>query len=92
MVITGASGFIGSHLVSSLYPSSSYSNAHQHEIICMTRTPESIGRLAAQVKVIKGDVSNNADLLKGFGRNRCGILLDTFNGGFFKRLEEIRGT
>ena len=30
----------------------------------MTRSPESIGRLAAQVKVIKGDVSNYADLLK----------------------------
>jgi len=30
----------------------------------MTRSPESIGRLAAQVKVIKADVSNYADLLK----------------------------
>jgi uncharacterized protein YbjT (DUF2867 family) len=64
ILITGASGFIGSHLVSSLYRSSSHSNTHQHEIICMTRSPESIGRLAAQVKVIKADVSNYADLLK----------------------------
>jgi uncharacterized protein YbjT (DUF2867 family) len=30
----------------------------------MTRSPESIGRLAAQVKVIKADVSNYADILK----------------------------
>ena len=30
----------------------------------MTRSPESIGRLAAQVKVIKADVSNYAELLK----------------------------
>ena len=30
----------------------------------MTRSPESIGRLAVQVKVIKADVSNYADLRK----------------------------
>jgi uncharacterized protein YbjT (DUF2867 family) len=30
----------------------------------MTRSPESIGHLAAQIKVIKADVSNYADVLK----------------------------
>ncbi|MGC2575274.1 MAG: NAD(P)H-binding protein, partial [Candidatus Nitrosopolaris sp.] len=64
ILITGASGFIGSHLVSSLCHSSSHSNIYQHEIICMTRSPESIGCLATQVKVMKADVSNYADLLK----------------------------
>jgi uncharacterized protein YbjT (DUF2867 family) len=65
ILITGASGFIGSHLVYSLCCSPSYSNLQRNELICMTRSVESlVGRFDVQIRVIKADVSNYAELIK----------------------------
>ncbi len=59
ILVTGASGFIGSHLVSKL------SSLRQHEIVCMTRNVKSLnGRFDGQIKIIKADVSHYRDLLK----------------------------
>lgn len=59
ILVTGASGFIGSHLVSRL------SCLGQHEIVCMTRNVRSLdGRFNGQIKIIKADVGHYTELLK----------------------------
>jgi nucleoside-diphosphate-sugar epimerase len=60
ILITGASGFIGSHLVYSL----SYSNLQRNELICMTSVESLVGCFDVQIRVIKADVSNYAELIK----------------------------
>src|ERR1051326_433633 len=63
ILVTGASGFIGSRLVSRLYSSSSETN--KREITCITRNVESlVGRFNEQVKIIKADASNYLELLR----------------------------
>jgi nucleoside-diphosphate-sugar epimerase len=56
ILVTGASGFIGSRLVSRLCSSSGINKC---EITCITRNVESlVGRFNEQVKIIKADASN----------------------------------
>ena len=73
ILVTGASGFIGSHVISRLC-SSYYSSSHpssfqsnnKHEIVCMTRNVKSLSKrfeMYRQVKVIKADASNYDELL-----------------------------
>ena len=63
ILVTGASGFIGSRLVSRICSTSCCLG--QFEIRCMTRSVESlIGRYNEQIKIIKANVSNYAELLK----------------------------
>jgi uncharacterized protein YbjT (DUF2867 family) len=63
ILVTGASGFIGSRLVSRLCSSSSF-YSKKHEIICITRNVESLaGCFNEQVKKIKADASNYLELL-----------------------------
>jgi uncharacterized protein YbjT (DUF2867 family) len=64
ILVTGASGFIGSRLVSRLCSSPSF-HSKKHEIICITRNVDSLaGRFNEQVKIIKADASNYLELLK----------------------------
>jgi uncharacterized protein YbjT (DUF2867 family) len=58
ILVTGASGFIGSHLVTRL------SCFKQHEIVCMTRSVNSLAGLSGQIKIIKADVGHYTELLK----------------------------
>lgn len=59
VLVTGASGFIGSRLVKSLLDSGKY------RVVCMSRNPESIqNRLVGNVTIIKGDITNYDDVLK----------------------------
>ena len=63
ILVTGASGFIGSRVVSRLC--SSYFHSKKHEITCITRNVESlVGRFNEQVKIIKADASNYLELLR----------------------------
>ena len=58
ILVTGASGFIGSRVVSRLFSDSSF-QSNKHEIICMTRNVESLaGHFNEEVKIIKADASN----------------------------------
>ena len=60
ILVTGASGFIGSRLVSRLCSSS---ETNKREITCITRNVESlVGRFNEQVKIIKADASNYLEL------------------------------
>jgi uncharacterized protein YbjT (DUF2867 family) len=62
ILVTGASGFIGSRLVSRLCSSS---ETNKREITCITRNVESlVGRFNEQVKIIKADASNYLELLR----------------------------
>jgi uncharacterized protein YbjT (DUF2867 family) len=62
ILVTGASGFIGSRLVSRLCSSS---GINKREITCITRNVESlVGRFNEQVKIIKADASNYLELLR----------------------------
>ncbi|HZD81591.1 MAG TPA: NAD(P)H-binding protein [Nitrososphaeraceae archaeon] len=64
ILVTGASGFIGSRVVSRLFSDSSF-QSNKHEIICMTRNVESLaGHFNEEVKIIKADASNYLELLK----------------------------
>jgi uncharacterized protein YbjT (DUF2867 family) len=64
ILVTGASGFIGSRLVSRLCSASSF-QSNKHEIICMTRNVESLaGHFNEEVKIIKADAGNYLELLK----------------------------
>jgi uncharacterized protein YbjT (DUF2867 family) len=64
ILVTGASGFIGSRLVSRLCSASSF-QSNKHEIICMTRNVESLaGHFNKEVKIIKADAGNYLELLK----------------------------
>src|ERR671922_2568124 len=58
ILVAGGSGFIGRRLIAKLTESSS-----SHEIICLTRKPESLHRvLGDSVKVLKGDVSIQSEI------------------------------
>jgi thioester reductase-like protein len=62
ILVTGASGFIGSRLVSRLCSSS---GINKREITCITRNVESlVGRFNEEVKIIKADASNYLELLR----------------------------
>ena len=63
ILVTGASGFIGSRVVYRLSLSSSSSD--NQEIICMTRNIESLkGRFNQDVKMVSADVANYQELVK----------------------------
>jgi uncharacterized protein YbjT (DUF2867 family) len=68
ILVTGASGFIGSRVVSrlcSFYSASSF-HSDKHEIVCITRNTKSLAERFdqyRQVKIIKADASNYDELL-----------------------------
>jgi uncharacterized protein YbjT (DUF2867 family) len=63
ILVTGASGFIGSRLICRLCSSPSF-HSKKYEIACITRNTESLaGRFNEHVKIIKADASNYRELL-----------------------------
>lgn len=65
ILVTGASGFIGSHLVDRLM---SIQKEHKYEIRCMTRNPESLegyfkDRTSQDLKFVRADASKYSDLV-----------------------------
>jgi nucleoside-diphosphate-sugar epimerase len=66
ILVTGASGFIGSRLVRRLLASS----ANNYQITCMTRNAESLNDYFNDKKglnIVEADVSNSQQLLKVMG-------------------------
>lgn len=62
--VTGASGFIGAHLVQTLL-------SRQHEVVCLVRDPNKAGKLAETgARLVAGDVTDRSSLpaaMKGSG-------------------------
>jgi nucleoside-diphosphate-sugar epimerase len=87
LVMTGASGFIGSRVVSkllSLYSSLHLSN-HSYEILCLTRNKESLkGRYEKykdDIKIIVADVNDYSELVKAMnGANIAFYLIHSMEG------------
>ena len=67
VLVTGATGFIGSHLVKSLL-------AKREEVTCLVRKSSSVAALeAAGVRLVYGDVTDATVARGGRRRTRCGL-------------------
>jgi uncharacterized protein YbjT (DUF2867 family) len=84
LLVTGASGFIGSRVVSKLLSFSSLSN-EKYEILCLTRNKESLkghfGKYKDVIKIVVADVNDYPQLVKAMsGINVAFYLIHSMEG------------